>query len=291
LLSFSGSVAVVQVAGRLQTRTDAIVIGVALPVRLLTPYNFAQRLAEGTHLTTEQFVKVLLPVATELGATRDRRALRGFFLTATRLTLAIALAVVLPLVLLGGSVLSVWVGSEFSKYGDVVAILAASAVFDLVGYPAAAVLQSIERHPPLAWMALGNGLVNVILSIVLVGPFGIVGVAVATLVASVGEAILFVLPYAARTLEVSLANLGREVAVRLIVPVAVFAAILVAISQSIELTSLPRLAAALSVALSGYAIAYAVMGAGESERSAYRVLANAAIRLMWPYAGRRSRHL
>jgi O-antigen/teichoic acid export membrane protein len=291
LLSFSSSVAVVQVAGRLQTRTDAIVIGVALPVRLLTPYNFAQRLAEGTRLTTEQFVRVLLPVATELGATRDRAALRGLFLTATRLTLALALAVALPLMLLGGSILSLWVGGQFGKYGDVVAILAASAVVDVVGYPAASVLQSMERHPPLAWMALGDGVVNVVLSIALVGPFGVVGVAVATLVATVGETVLFVLPYAARTLGVSLADLAREVLVRLAVPVATFAAILVAISQSLSISSLPRLAALLAVALAGYAIVYAVIGAGERERSAYRFAANAAIRLIWPNPGRRSRHL
>jgi O-antigen/teichoic acid export membrane protein len=291
LLTFSSSVAIVQVAGRLQTRTDAVVIGAALPVRLLAPYNFAQRLAEGTRLTTEQFVKVLLPVATEMGATRDHTALRGLFLTATRLSLAIALGVALPLILLGSPILSLWVGAEFGKYGDVVAILAASAVFDLVSYPAASVLQGIERHPPLAWMALGDGVVNVILSVALVGPFGIVGVAVATLVATVGETTLFVLPYAARTLGITLPDLGREVLLRLAVPVVVFAGILVATSRSLPLTSLPRLAAVLGVALAGYAVVYVVMGASQRERSAYRFVATAAIRLMWPQPGRRSRHL
>jgi O-antigen/teichoic acid export membrane protein len=289
LLRFSSSVAIVQVAGRLQTRTDAIVIGAALPLRLVAPYNFAQRLAEGTRLTTEQFVKVLLPVATEIGVTRDQSALRGLFLTATRLSLAITLAVALPLIVLGGPILSLWVGRQFGKYGDLVAILAASAVFDLVAYPAASVLQGVERHPPLAWMALGDGIVNVILSIALVGVFGLVGVALATLVATVGETTLFVLPYAARTLGISLGELGREVLVRLAVPAAALAAILVITSSSMPLTSFPRLVAVLAAALTGYVFAYVAVGAGPRERDAYRFAASALVRLTWPYPGRRSK--
>jgi O-antigen/teichoic acid export membrane protein len=289
LLRFSSSVAIVQIAGRLQTHTDALVIGAALPIRLVAPYNFSQRLGEGTRLTTEQFVKVLLPVATEMGVARDQAALRGLFLTATRLSLAITLAVALPLIVLGGSILSLWVGSQFGKYGDVVAILAISAVFDLVAWPAASVLQGIERHPPLAWMALGDGIVNVILSIALVGVFGLVGVAAATLAATVGETMLFVFPYAARTLGISLAELRREVFIRLALPATALAAILVGTSRSMAVNSIPQLVAVLAVALTGYALAYVAVGAGPRERDAYRLAASAVLRLLWPLAGRRSK--
>jgi peptidoglycan biosynthesis protein MviN/MurJ (putative lipid II flippase) len=162
-------------------------------------------------------------------------------------------------------------------------------VFDLVAYPAASVLQGVERHPPLAWMALGDGIVNVILSIALVGVFGLVGVALATLVATVGETTLFVLPYAARTLGISLGELGREVLVRLAVPAAALAAILVITSSSMPLTSFPRLVAVLAAALTGYVFAYVAVGAGPRERDAYRFAASALVRLTWPYPGRRSK--
>jgi O-antigen/teichoic acid export membrane protein len=289
LMRFSSSVAVISVAGTLQRRTDAIVIGAALPVRLVTPYNFAQRLAEGTRIATEQFVKVVLPVATEIGVARDRVLLRGLFLTATRLTVAIALAVALPLIVLGGSILALWVGSQYGKYGDLVAILAASAVFDLVAWTAGSVLQGIERHQRLAWIALGTGITNLLVSVALVGAFGVEGVAVGTLVASVGATVLFVLPYAARTLGISLSDLGREVFVRLVVPGAAFAAILVAMSNSVAVTSLARLIPVLAIALSGYALAYIAVGAGPRERDAYRLAATAVVRLVWPPPGRRFR--
>ena len=177
LLKFSRSIAVIQVAGQMQTRLDAVVIAAALPVRLLAPYNFGQRLAEGTVIATEQFGKVLLPLATEVGVTRDRPALRALFLTATRLMLAIALGVGLPLALLGGPILKLWVGDTFAGYGAVVTLLAVAAILDLPSRAAGAVLQSIERHGPIAWMALGNGVANLGLSVALVGSYGINGVA------------------------------------------------------------------------------------------------------------------
>jgi O-antigen/teichoic acid export membrane protein len=290
LLRFSLPVAFVEIAGRLQLHSDAIVIAVALPVRFVTPYNFAQRLADGTRITTEQFVKVLLPVATEVSSTRQRSALGSIFLTVTRLSFAIAVAVALPLILLGGPTLSLWVGPEFRGHGDIVAILAASAVFDLCLFTAAAILQSIERHQPLARMALAGASVNVLLSITLVGPFGIVGVALSTLIASSGVTILFALPYAARTLGVPLRTLARDVLVRLLIPIAVFAAVLIGGDRVLPVTSIFRLGAVVGVGLACYGLVYMVVGAGPLERVAYRSGARHAARwLLRPLRGATTR--
>jgi O-antigen/teichoic acid export membrane protein len=111
LVRHSRSIAVVQVAVHLQGRLDTVVIAAALPVRNVTPYSFAQRLADGTRIATDQFGKVLLPLASEISATRERDAVRALFLTSTRLTVAIALAVGLPIALLGDPILEIWVRS------------------------------------------------------------------------------------------------------------------------------------------------------------------------------------
>jgi O-antigen/teichoic acid export membrane protein len=278
LLRFSVPVALVEIVGRVQTRLDTVIIAAVLPIRAVAPYTFAQRLADGTRITTEQFVKVLLPVATEVSTTRDPRALRGIFLTATRLSAAIALAVALPLALLGGPTLALWVGSAFRDDGDVVAILAISAIFDLCLFSAAAVLQSIERHGPLAKIAVGGALANVVISIALVTPFGVVGVALGTLIASSGATLLFALPYAARTLGVPLRAVARQVLLRLSVPALVFAAALEAAENALQVTSIARLLAVVVFGLICYALAYMLVGAGASERLAYRSAGSSAMR-------------
>jgi O-antigen/teichoic acid export membrane protein len=279
LIRFSRSVAVLQVGSQIQTKLDAVVIAAALPVRLLTPYNFGQRLAAGTGIAVEQFGKVLLPLATEVGTTRERAALRSLFLTATRLTLGIALAVGLPLALLGGQILALWVGDAYGRYGTVVTLLAVAAIVDLPSNPAGYILQSVERHSPLAWMALGSGVVNVALSIALVGPYGIDGVAAATLIASSVEITVFVVPYATRVLGIPLRRFAADVLGRLVLPGLVLAGLLAAGEAFLPVTSLLQLIVVVGVALGGYLIAYLLLGADSFERDAYRSGVSAAIRL------------
>lgn len=278
LVRFSRSIAVVQVAVNMQGRLDAVVIAAVLPVRMVTPYSFAQRLADGTRIATDQFGKVLLPLASQVSATRERGAVRELFLTSTRLTLGIALGVGLPVILLGGPILEIWVGDEFAGYGGLVAILACAAIVDLPSYPAAAVLQSLERHGPIAWMAMGSAIANVALSIALVGPYGLEGVAAGTLIASAVEIVVLVLPYAARVLGVSLWGFIAEVVLPLVFPAAVLAVLLIGGHALLPVTSLPRLAVVLGGALAVYALAYAAFGAASRERAVYRAAAAAVLR-------------
>jgi O-antigen/teichoic acid export membrane protein len=273
LIRFSRSIAAVQVAVRLQSRLDSVVIAIALPIRVVTPYSFAQRLASGTGIATDQFARLLLPLATEVGETRGRTALGSLYLTTTRLTLAIAVGVGLPVALLGGPILHLWVGSSYSHYGGVVALLGAAAVVDLLAYPAAAVLQSIERHAPIARMALASGVANLALSIALVGPLGVYGVAAATLIVGSVEILLFVVPYALRVLDVPLRAVSEDVLRAVALPGVVLAGLVLAASALVEVNSLPRLALVLCIALAGYVVTYAAFGAAAYERDAYRAAA------------------
>jgi O-antigen/teichoic acid export membrane protein len=279
LLRFSGSIAVIQLADRMQTRLDVIVIAVWLPVGLVTPYNFAQRLATGTLIAGDQFGRVLLPLATEVGAGRDPAALKPLFLTTVRLTLAIALGIGLPVAVLGGPILSVWVGHAYAGYGVVVAMLTVAAIIDLPSATAGYILQSIERHPPLAWMALGNGAVNLGLSIALVGPWGINGVAAGTLIATAAEMTLFVCPYAARVLGVTAGELASEALLPLGIPALVLSGLLVGGSEVLAVTSVAVLVLVIAVAIAGYCVAYLATGARAAERAAWLSVGSAALRL------------
>ena len=112
VLSYSSSIFVVQAAGQLQSKTDEIVIGAFLPVIAVTPYGIARRLSEVAQLLTRQFLKVLLPLASELNAQDEQDALRSMYVIATRLALASFLPVGGSIVILARPLLSAWVGPE-----------------------------------------------------------------------------------------------------------------------------------------------------------------------------------
>jgi O-antigen/teichoic acid export membrane protein len=223
-----------------------------------------------------------------MGSRQDPVVLRRLFLTASRLSLAIALGVGLPIALLGGHILGVWVGARYGAYGTVVLLLAVAAIIDLPSGPAGYVLQSIERHEPVAWMAIGGGLANVGISIALVGRYGINGVAAGTLIATAVEITLFVIPYAAHALGISAREFVAEVIAPLVLPAVVLSAVLVGGDSFLMLGSALYLGLVIAAGLLAYTVTYVALGARAAERSAYRAATTAVLRLPARIRGARS---
>lgn len=272
VFSFSSSVAVVQLAGILTVKLDTAVVGGARGVAAVTPYALAQRLAQLVELVTKQFLKVILPLATEIGARNDRESLRSLFLSGTRLTLAASLPVAIGLAVLSPQILTLWVGADYARYSDLVVILAAHGMIDTMLWPGVMVLMAIERHRPLAWMALGNGIANLGLSLVLVRPFGLMGVAVGTVVPASLEAFLLVIPYAMRTIGVSPGTVVKQVYLPVALPALLLAAVLGAARKTADTSSVGALVAITVSGAIVYVSAYVAVGASSAERTFYRSL-------------------
>ena len=286
VFSFSSYVAVIQFSGLLTARTDPIVIGAALRVASVTPYALAQRLAQVVTLMTTQFVRVTFPFASERAALGDERALRRVFVGGTRVTIAVALPLTLALGIAGGDVLALWVGEEYREYAYLVTILAVNGLLDVATYPGTNVLMAIERHRWIAWSSLADGLLNLALSIALVLEFGLAGVAAATVISTVVVLSVSVVPYTTRTLGVPVAELARATLVPLLLPTAVFLAVLLGLRQVVSGETVAGLLAGLVPAGLAYAAAYATIGAPRGERNVYRSWA-ASVAARMP--GRRAR--
>lgn len=278
VISYSWPLFVKDVAGRLQTRTDEITIGIFFPVSAVTPYNLARRLSEATHLLTKQFMKVLLPLASELHAEDDRARLRSLYIAGTRLTLVISLPIGCTLVILARPILTLWVGAEYAGYAHLVAILTLASFMVTSMWPAAAVLQGMARHRVLAATSLSSGLANLALSVTLVHPFGLTGVALGTLVPTMIEYIGIVLPYAQRVIGVSGTEAVREIFVPALLPAVPMTLLLYALQQAFEPASLLTILAVAGMGVVVYIVAYLSIGASQAERQTYRNLALSTLR-------------
>lgn len=278
VFSFSSSLFVMNLAGRLQTKTDEIIIAAFLPLSAVTPYAIIRRLSEVAQILTDQFMKVLLPLASELHAAEDRARMRSLYITSTRLTLAMFLPVGCILVILAQSILTVWVGAAYAEYSHLVLILTLANCIDASQWPANAVLQGMARHRPLAVMWVGGALANVALSILLVRGFGLTGVALGTLLPTIVACIGFILPYAMRTLGVSMTELLKEICLPTLLPVVPTAVVLYILQHATEPSSLLSIMVVAGIGLSVYVIGYLNWGASEVERQTCRSLVLSTIR-------------
>jgi len=270
VLLFSSPLFVMDVAGRLQTKTDEVVIGAFLPVSLITPYSLARRLSEVAQALTDQFMKVLLPLASGLHADNDQVRLRSVYLTGTRLTLALFLPVGCILIILARPILTVWVGAAYADYAHLVTILTLASLIDTSQWPAVAVLQGMARHRPLAVISIGTGLANLALSIALVQSFGLTGVAIGTLIPTTVACLGLVLPYSMHVIGVSTTQVVKEVFLPALLPAIPTVIALYVLQQAIEPSSLLSIMLVAGIGLLVYVIGYFNWGASEVERQTCR---------------------
>lgn len=266
VLSFSSSLFVGDVATRLQTQTDEIVIGVLMAVSAVTPYAIARKLSEAALMVTESFLKVILPLASELHAVDDHARLRMLYLASTRLTLAIFLSAGCVLMVIPDLVLRIWVGEEFVPYAPLVAILTLAGLANIGRWPAANVLNGMGRARFQAVAAIGNGVANIGLSIILARPYGLTGVALGTLIPMLVESVCVLTPYTLRVTGVRPGELARQALVPALLPAAPAGLVLLALRSAVAVNSLPSLALVAGAGALTYALVYLALSQGTERR-------------------------
>ncbi len=276
VFGFSSALVIVNLAGQIQTQTDELVIGAALPVASVTPYALARRLSALPQTLANQFVKVLMPLAARLNASPDRSQLSQVYLISTRLTLALAAPIVAVLAVLARPILTVWVGAEYADAAPILTILTIASLIDTSMWPASNILQGMGRHRPLAVFAVGSALANLLMSIWLVRPLNVLGVALGTLIPTTLEAALFVIPYALRQSGVSVKAMFQQVLGPSLLPLVPAAGALYMLRELMHPANYLTLGL---VALGGagvYAGAYGLLTRGEVEQVLLRQAATQA---------------
>jgi O-antigen/teichoic acid export membrane protein len=290
IINFSWPLSVKDLASRLQTRSDEITIGAFLPMAAIAPYNVARRLSETTLVLTRQFMKVLLPLASELHAENDLARLRQVYLSGTRVTIAVALLIGGMLMVLARPILTVWVGPDYASSGVLVTLLTLASLLAAAQWPAGAVLQGMARHRLLAFTALGTGLANLALSIGLIRPFGVTGVAFGTLIPAAVEFFIIV-PFTLRLLGLRPATAVTEALLPAVVPAGLMAVTLYGLQRVAQPTSLLPLLVIAGLGAGVFAVAYLGLSASSAERKAYRGLASDVLSSAWARLARVSRAL
>ncbi|MGL6097193.1 MAG: oligosaccharide flippase family protein, partial [Fimbriiglobus sp.] len=180
---YSGDAFLAMLAGRITVQTGAIVIGLMMPAGAATYYVTAGRLVEYAKTLLRQITATLTPGVSAMEARGDMAGIRSLFLTATRWVLYIVLPVNLGLWLFGRPFLARWVGPDFVDGSfPAAAILATTVSVGVAQSVASRILYGVGRLRLFARLALVEAGLNLLLTVVLIGPYGVAGVAVAVAV-------------------------------------------------------------------------------------------------------------
>jgi O-antigen/teichoic acid export membrane protein len=278
VFSFSLAMFAIHAAGRVQSKSDEIVIGVFLSAGVVAPYAIARRLSGLPQLLSEQFLKIFVPLASQFNAENDLRRLRSLYLVGTRLTLVILIPVAGVLVALAGDLLTLWIGPDYVDYAPIVVILTLASLIETSQWPGMSILQGIARHHRLAAVWVCTAAANLALSLVLVRAYGAIGVAVGTLLPTAAVCLGFVLPHTMRTLGVRMRDMLTAVFVPAILPVMPMVLVFYISERTLATHSLPSVLCTAALGTTAYLSGYLSL-AGDFERELIHSFARKVARI------------
>lgn len=257
ILGFSMFAMLLNVGTLLAFRADAMVIGAFLPAEEATYFDVGNKFFDPLTQFLISVGAVVMPMATRLKTTGELGELRDVFLKWSKICFSLVLLVGLYLVVLGPSFLGAWMGPQFvERSGPVLQVLMLSFFAYLpVRGVALPLLMGLgkPRFPALALLAMG--VINLALSLALVGKLGILGVALGTAIPNVLFAAA-VLVHAARELEVGVGRWLLYTVAKPLVGALVPLAFLVAIARWVPAPSFPVLLASGAAMVAIFAVVW-----------------------------------
>ncbi len=185
LWSYSFYAFLTTVAVQLVYQTDNLVVGTFVSASAVTFYAIGNSLCRYTDQFTGAMTMSFVPAASTFEAAGNTDQLQALYRVGTRSMMALYLPILTTLIVRGRCFIGLWMGPQYSRIsGTVLIILATALIFSQANNTAFAIAFGTERHKPIARWAIGEGLVNLALSITLVHWMGIYGVAVGTLIPS-----------------------------------------------------------------------------------------------------------
>lgn len=263
---FGGSQLIVNVSTLVLLRVDPVLIKVFLPLSAVAVYAVALKIAESVHLLTKQCINAMAPYIAALAANQDREAIRDLFLRGSKWALAPAVLLATILSALSDEVLVAWVGSDFVAAAPILIVLLIAVTFGVMQTMASTVLTMTGRHRQTAWAAVVRSGVNVVASLLLIAPLGLVGVALGTLIATVATDFALLLLPVCREYGVLLRGYIRDV----LLPVLWPAALALATTELLAIVHRPtNLLELIEVATPGalvYVASFVALGLSRRER-------------------------
>jgi len=184
-MSFSLYSFITSVAGLVLFQTDVIIIQLTLNLSLVGLYSVAIKITEYSFLLTKQLVNVLTPLISELKESKEDDSIRFLLTGLSKYILATGVILTTTIYVFGQELLVFWVGNAFIEATLPLLILMTSFMLTIPELIASSVLTMTGNHTYTARISVLSIIVNIGVSLLLVRPLGLTGIALGTLTSTV----------------------------------------------------------------------------------------------------------
>jgi O-antigen/teichoic acid export membrane protein len=211
MVSYGSITFVATIASQLRFYSDATVIGIFIGSAAITYFSIGSKLVSYSANVTQSMAQIFTPMSSQFNATGDTERLRRILVMGNRACALIVFPLCATLIILGKSVIEVWVGAKYVPIGyAVLVLLLVSDSSQMAQSASGKILYGMARHRTLAFVWLAEGVVNLILSIVLLRYYGVTGVAIGTTIPQLCTNLFFLPQHLCRVLGLRLRTFVRQ---------------------------------------------------------------------------------
>ena len=201
---------VIDIAIQVGFNLDNLIIGGVIGTAAVAVYSVAMRLADYQRQLAGQFNALLFPVIVRLGSGRGPDALRTMLVEGTTIALALIVGVTVCVVGFAKPLIQLWMGPGFEQSVSTLYILAITSIVLVAQGPPGSILLGVGRHRIVALVSIADAVLNLTFSLLLVRPFGMMGVAAGTGIPVLLLNLGVILPLACRTVGVPVSQFLRS---------------------------------------------------------------------------------
>jgi len=186
LLSFGFKSMISGISSRIENATDSLVIGTVLGPASVLLYSVPAALLSQTRGICMTITHVFMPYISGLNATNDHQKIRVVYIFGSKLMVFVPLLLIMGILTVGEDFLRLWVGADIAESSrKFLFIIAAFTLIPMLNPLSVRYLQAIDEHVFFAKWQPAVALANLILSVILIYPLGIAGVALGSLIPAI----------------------------------------------------------------------------------------------------------
>jgi O-antigen/teichoic acid export membrane protein len=182
LFNYSKFALIIQISDQLRFSLDVWLVSAFVGIGAVTHYAIASRLSQSFLALIIAALGILSPWFSQLFGSSDLDGIRRVFILGTKVSAGLSTIIAFTLILYGYRFIGTWMGPRYLDAYWPLMLLVMAIYCDASQLPSVSYMFGVSRHRFLAVVTLAEGIANVCLSIYWARDYGMIGVALGTLV-------------------------------------------------------------------------------------------------------------